>query len=85
MTAATKFFEVQKALGFEDRSMVSSTNFEELDGKYKTESRLLDKQVELANGMVVRGIFVDNALVLCIADGQIVETDENKLRSILNV
>lgn len=85
MTYATEFLPVQSALGFSDKSVVSSKPFADYDEQYKASGRLVDKSATLQSGMIVRGIFVDDALVLCIANGTVVQTNEENLRKTLGI
>ena len=83
MIHATEYFQVQSALGFEDKSPLStSAKFAAYDEQYA--DRIIDKSADL-NGMKIRGIFVDNNLILVLANNQPVQADETKLRNLLNI
>ena len=76
MTYATEFFAVQKALGIENASNVSSSPFKALDEKYAQEGRLIDIQ---KNNM--RGIFVDGEPIVVQFNNQTVNCDKQKAKA----
>lgn len=80
MTFATEFFAVQNALGFENKSMVSSSPFKALDEKFKAEGRLLDISKNLPVGEC-RAIFVDGSLVVALVNGAVRQIPESAVKS----
>ena len=85
MTFATEFFDVQKALGFKDKSAISSAPFKIYDEKYKSEGRLQDVEKDVDGFGVVRAIFVDGRMVVCKINGEDVEADEVEVREVLGL
>ena len=85
MTYATEFFEVQKALGFEDKSIMSSAPFRAYDEKYKSEGRLVDVTKTHPSGKEMRGIFVDGAAIKVFFGGNSVNVPSDEAKKFFGI
>ena len=78
MTYATEFFAVQNALGFSNKSCISSAPFKALDEQYKQEGRLQDLNATY-EGSKIRAILVDGKMIRFECDGSEMNVDPNEV------